>query len=292
VPGVMYKCAATPPLATFLLLCPGFDPFAQLPVPEALPSPKLQLYDTSWKAVVPPVIEESVVPVASKNTNSGEMPETLTAVALSESVPPVPVHELAPAVTGALTATVADCCVLPPGPVQLNVYVVDWLRAPVLCDPLVASVPDQPPEAVHEVAFVADHVSVVLPPLVTLLLAGLRVTVGAALETDTVVDWVADPPVPVQVTVYLVVAVSAAVLNEPLVASLPLQPPDAVQELALVDVQVRVALPPLLTVLGLALRVTVGVGVVTVTVTDCDAEPPLPEQVNVYVSLVLRAPMA
>src|ERR1700722_13361257 len=109
----MYKCAATPPLATFLLLCPGFDPFAQLPVPEALPSPKLQLYDTSWKAVVLPVIEESVVPVASKNTNSGEMPETLNAVALSESVPPVPVHELAPAVTGALTATVADCCVLP-----------------------------------------------------------------------------------------------------------------------------------------------------------------------------------
>jgi hypothetical protein len=49
----------------------------------------------------------------------------------------------------------------------------------------------------------------------------------------------------------------------------------------LVADQVRVAAPPLVTVLGLALRMTVGGGEVTVTVADCAALPPVPVQVNV-----------
>jgi hypothetical protein len=65
------------------------------------------------------------------------------------------------------------------------------------------------------------------------------------------------------------------------VASLPDQLPDAVQEVALVDDQVRVELPPLATVLGLALSVTVGAGVVTVTVADWAAVPPAPVHVSV-----------
>jgi hypothetical protein len=134
---------------------------------------------------------------------------------------------------------------------------------------------------VHDVAFVALHVNVVLPPLVTLLLAAFNVTVGALFATDTVVDCAADPPVPVQVSVYLVVAESAAVLAEPLMASVPLHPPDAVHEVALVDDQVSVDLLPALTVVGLALTVTVGAGAVVVTVTDCEALPPLPVQVSV-----------
>jgi len=67
---------------------------------------------------------------------------------------------------------------------------------------------------------------------------------------------------------------------EPLAALLPDQAPDAVHEVALVADQVRVELPPLATVLGLAAKVTVGVGEVTVTVADCDAFPPLPVQVS------------
>ena len=86
--------------------------------------------------------------------------------------------------------------------------------------------------------------------------------------TVTVVDWAAEPPVPLQVKVYLVVAVRAPVLCEPLVASLPLHPPDAVQDVVLVDDQVSVAAAPLLTVLGLAEKVTVGAGALTVTVAD------------------------
>lgn len=89
------------------------------------------------------------------------------------------------------------------------------------------------------------------------------------------------PPAPVHASVYAVVAVRAAVPLEPLVASLPFQPPDAVQEVALVDDQVSVEVPPLETVLGLAVSVTAGAGVVTVTVADCVALPPLPLQVSV-----------
>ena len=53
----------------------------------------------------------------------------------------------------------------------------------------------------------------------------------------------------------------------PLVGSLPDQPPEAVQLLALLDDQLNVADAPLLTVGGFALRLTVGKGE-TLTVTD------------------------
>jgi hypothetical protein len=54
----------------------------------------------------------------------------------------------------------------------------------------------------------------------------------------------------------------------PLVALLPLQAPEAVQEVALLEDHVSVELPPLDTLVGLALRETVGGVAATVTVTD------------------------
>jgi hypothetical protein len=75
-----------------------------------------------------------------------------------------------------------------------------------------------------------------------------------------------------------VLAVSAAVVCEPLVASTPLQPPEAVHEDALLADQVSTVLLPLVTVLGLRASVTVGAGVLTVTVADCVALPPAPVQ--------------
>ena len=68
---------------------------------------------------------------------------------------------------------------------------------------------------------------------------------------------------------------------DPLVASLPLQPPEAVQEVAFLDDQDSAELLPLAIVLGLALKLTVGAGEVTVTVADCAALPPAPVQVSV-----------
>jgi hypothetical protein len=74
-PEVTYRCAAIPPVAAFLVIFPGFAPYPHVPVPEAPESPKSQVYATSWKAVILPLIDESVEPVASKKTKSGDMPE-------------------------------------------------------------------------------------------------------------------------------------------------------------------------------------------------------------------------
>jgi len=63
-------------------------------------------------------------------------------------------------------------------------------------------VPDHPPEAVQEVALLADHVRVELPPLVTVLGLALMLTVAVGFAlTVTVTDWVALPPLPVQLNV-------------------------------------------------------------------------------------------
>jgi hypothetical protein len=69
------------------------------------------------------------------------------------------------------------------------------------CDPLTGRLPDQAPEAEHEVALAADHFSVELVPLTTVLGLALRLTVGAAGFTETVADCVALAPKPVQVNV-------------------------------------------------------------------------------------------
>jgi hypothetical protein len=68
---------------------------------------------------------------------------------------------------------------------------------------------------------------------------------------------------------------------EPLVATDPLQAPEAVQAVALVEDQVNVELPPLDTLLGVALIVTVGALALTgATVMEADwvALPPAPVQ--------------
>jgi hypothetical protein len=142
------------------------------------------------------------------------------------------------------------------------------LSAPVDRDPLVARVPDQPPDAVQLVAFVEDHDKVALEPLAMLVGLTLSEIVGTGADTEIVTDWAALPPAPVQVSMNWVAAVRLEVLCEPLVALPPLQPPEAAQEAALVDDHVRVDAAPLLTVVGLPVSVTVGTGVVTVTVID------------------------
>jgi hypothetical protein len=62
---------------------------------------------------------------------------------------------------------------------------------------------------------------------------------------------------------------------------LPDQPPEAAQEVALVEDQLNVEALPLVTVLGLAVKVTVGAGALTETVADdCVELPPEPVQVS------------
>ena len=69
------------------------------------------------------------------------------------------------------------------------------------CEPLTPLVPDQAPEAVHEVALVDDQLNVELLPLATVLGLAAKVTVGAGEVTDTVADCAELPPLPVQVRV-------------------------------------------------------------------------------------------
>jgi hypothetical protein len=102
-----------------MLLPPGFDPYAHDPLPDAPLSPKLHLNVTS--CVTLEATAESLVPVASKNTSSGDMPVARATFALSCKLPLVAEHEL-PAVTGGeVTDTVTLCAAEPPVPVHVSV---------------------------------------------------------------------------------------------------------------------------------------------------------------------------
>ena len=108
----------------------------------------------------------------------------------------------------------------------------------------------------------------------------LRLTVGAAPLTETVADCVALPPEPLQVNVYVALAVIAPEDCMPLSGLLPDQAPEAAQAVTLVEDHVSVVVLPELTVLGAALSVIDGGDPETVTVAVCVAEPPAPVQVN------------
>ena len=76
--------------------------------------------------------------------------------------------------------------------------------------------------------------------------------------------------------------VRAPVLVEPAVLLAPLQPPEAVQDVALVVDQLSVLAWPAATVAGLALNESVGAGAaLTVTVALLAVLPPAPLQVRV-----------
>lgn len=107
-------------------------------------------------------------------------------------------------------------------------------------------------------AFVELQVNTAESPVPTVLALAVSVTVGTRV-TDTVAAALV-PPGPVQVSEKLVFAVSAPVLDVPLVDWVPLQPPDAVHDVAFVELHVNVDAAPLLTVVWDALSATVGGG--------------------------------
>ena len=141
----------------------------------------------------------------------------------------------------------------------------------MLCVPLVALAPLQPapvPEAVHAVALVELQVSVELPPLA--VTEGAATKVAAGMMLILTVDARLVPPVPVQVMEYELGIVIAPVLCVPLVALAPVQAPEALHDVALVELQVSVDVPPLAIEVGAAPRDAVG------TVMDGLAPEPCP----------------
>jgi hypothetical protein len=168
---------------------------------------------------------------------------------------------------GAVTVTVAVLVAVPALPVQVSVYEVEAVSASVDFDPLVARLPDHPLEAVHELALLELQVSIAVAPLAIVVGLAVSETLGGVAATVTVDDCDAEPPRPVHTSVNFVVALSATVVCEPLKGSVPPQPPEATQLVALVDDQVRVDVAPLFNVVGLAVIVTTGAGGLTDTVT-------------------------
>jgi len=100
----------------------------------------------------------------------------------------------------------------------------------------------------------------------------------------TVTDLLTVPPAPVQLRLYVRLPVAGGVTDWlPLIALVPVQPPEAVQLVTLVVAQDSVVAVPSVTVVGDALKVSVGVGDVTVTLAEPEALPPGPVQLRVYV---------
>src|ERR1700674_3927734 len=91
----------------------------------------------------------------------------------------------------ATTATFAvwEAGAVPAAPLQVIVYVVALLSAPVLLLPLVPMLPDQLPEAMQLLALLDDQFRVEVEPLATLPGLALRVTVGL---TTAAVTWIAN----------------------------------------------------------------------------------------------------
>ena len=145
------------------------------------------------------------------------------------------------------------------------------------CAPLSASLPVHAPEAVQVAALLLAQVRVDALPAVTELGAALKEMTGVAEATVTVVAWLAVPSIPEQVSTNSVFDASAPTVKEPLVASRPPQPPDAVHVVASVEDHVRVVVPPAATVVGSAVKLT---GVAPTTSADCDDEPADPVQVS------------
>ena len=151
--------------------------------------------------------------------------------------------------------------------------------------------PVQPPEAVQAVALVEDHVSCVLPPLFTAVGFALSVAEGAGLLlTVTVTLCMAlVPPGPVHCAEKVLFDVMLEIVCVPDVATLPLQSPEPVHEVALVEVQLSIDVPCGETAVGFAVRSTVGAGaLVTVTCAVREMLPPGPVHCRVKFVVVVR----
>ncbi len=189
---------------------------------------------------------------------------------------------------GAVTVTVAELVVFPPGPVQSNVYVAVPIADGVsVAVPLVPQVPDHAPDAVHDVAPVVLHVIVVDAPRAIVEGEAEIVTVGkGGAVTVTAAELVRLPPGPVQSSVYVVVPMAVGVsVIEPATACVPDHAPDAVQLVTLLVLHVIVVDAPSASVEGDAEIVTTSIGVVTITVAELVVLPPGPVQSSVYVAV-------
>lgn len=173
----------------------------------------------------------------------------------------------------AVTVTVAFA--VPPAPVAVPVNVVVALTATV-ADPdsanAVWSSPPMPGFMANDVAFVVLHVSVTRPPAGTELALAVSVTVGGVppLATVMLTVFFADPPGPSASAVNVVFADIVTDCEPASGNAFELIEGEIVTDVALLDAQVRVTVPPEVTLVASVLNVRLGAGV------DCfgDELPP------------------
>jgi hypothetical protein len=120
--------------------------------------------------------------------------------------------------------------------------------------------------------------------------SAVSVTVGCG-NRLTRTDALAEPPGPWQFSVKSVAAANAPVEALPAVALLPVQPPEAVQDVALLEFQDNVAASPVATEAGFTVSETVGTGKITVTVALWAAVPPAPAQASANTLVSFSAPV-
>jgi len=122
--------------------------------------------------------------------------------------------------------------------------------------PLVASAPLQPPEAVQDLALVELQLSAAGLPLATDV--GFAVTEAVGTTLIPALNAGLMPPGPLHVSTKVEFLVRGPVLCVPFGANVPLHASEAVHEVALVELHVSVAAPPLRTAMVLVSKVAVG----------------------------------
>jgi hypothetical protein len=138
-----------------------------------------------------------------------------------------------------------------------------------------------PPVAVQDVALVELQFNVEAAPLTTAVGFADNEAVGSPRIVTVAVACVLVPPVPVHFNVYVVLAVRMPVDWLPPMAFAPAKvPPVAVQDTALVELQVSVVLAPLEIEVEVADSVAVGTGAMVIVAAAAVLVPPAPVHVK------------
>jgi len=131
------------------------------------------------------------------------------------------------------------------------------------------------------VAFVELQFNVEAAVLTTAVGFAVNEAVGSPRIVIVTVACVLVPPVPVHFKAYVVLVVRAPVLWLPLVPFAPANvPPVAVQDVALVELQVSVVLAPLEIEVEVADSAAVGTGAMVTVAVEAVLVPPAPLQVS------------
>src|ERR1700677_4757012 len=150
----------------------------------------------------------------------------------------------------------------------------------VICVPLDESVPLQPPEALQDAALLELQVSDAVAPRATAPGDAVSVAVGKGFTVTAALTGTLVPPGPEHVRTKFALLLNAPLLWLPLVASEPLQVPEAVQEAACAELHVSVESLPAGMTLGFAVSCAGGSALTMMVSVAAGLVPPGPEHVS------------